>query len=218
MLFIQLHQGKTMQKMVGIFIFNDIEVLDFCGPFEVLSVAREDENKRLETNSPFTVKLIAATNETIITKGGMKVLPDYDFASSTKLDILIVPGGMGTRKLMYDENVLNFVQQKAKEVELLTSVCTGSLILANAQLLEGLNATTHWKSLQRMQEEFKNVKVCFDKHFVEDGNVISSAGISAGIDMALYIVKRYLGEEVAKATAKHMEYPYMVENKRRVEL
>lgn len=206
-----------MQKTVGIFIFNDIEVLDFCGPFEVLSVVREDETKRMETDSPFTVKLIAATNETVITRGGMKVLPDYDFASCPKLDILIVPGGMGTRKLMYDESVLKFVQQKANEVELLTSVCTGSLILANAKLLEGLNATTHWKSLQRMQEEFKNVKVSFDKHFVEDGNVISSAGISAGIDMALYIVKRYLGEEVAKATAKHMEYPYMIENKRKVE-
>lgn len=207
-----------MQKTVGIFIFDDIEVLDFCGPFEVLSLVREDENKRMETDSPFTVKLIAATTEMITTKGGMKVLPDYDFASSPKLDILVVPGGMGTRKLMYDETVLNFVRQKAKEVELLTSVCTGSLILANAQLLDGLSATTHWKSLQRMQDEFKNVNVSFDKHFVEDGNVISSAGISAGIDMALYIVKRYLGEEVAKVTAKHMEYPYMVENKRRVEV
>jgi transcriptional regulator GlxA family with amidase domain len=119
---------------------------------------------------------------------------------------------------MYDENVLDFIQQKAKEVELLTSVCTGSLILANAKLLEGINATTHWKSLERLENEFKNVKVCFDKHFVEDGNIITSAGISAGIDMALHIVKRYCGEEVAKATAKHMEYPYMVENKRRVEV
>jgi transcriptional regulator GlxA family with amidase domain len=119
---------------------------------------------------------------------------------------------------MYDENVLDFIQQKAKEVELLTSVCTGSLILANAKLLEGVNATTHWKSLERLENEFKNVKVCKDKHFVEDGNIITSAGISAGIDMALHIVKRYCTEEVAQATAKHMEYPYMIENKRRVEV
>ena len=207
-----------MQKSVGIFVFNDIEILDFCGPFEVLSVTRLEESKRLETLSPFDVKLIAATKEVVFTKGNMKVIPDFDFHTCPKLDILIVPGGMGTRKLMYDENVLEFIQQKAKEVELLTSVCTGSLILANAKLLEGINATTHWKSLQRMQEEFKNVHVCFDKHFVEDGNIITSAGISAGIDMALHIVKRYCGEEVAKATAKHMEYPYMVENKRRVEV
>lgn len=207
-----------MQKTVGILVFNDIEVLDFCGPFEVLSVARLDESKRLETLSPFDVKLVSMTKEVVFTKGNMKVIPDFDFETCPKLDILIVPGGMGTRKLMYDENVLDFIQQKAKEVELLTSVCTGSLILANAKLLEGVNATTHWKSLERLENEFKNVKVCFDKHFVEEGNIITSAGISAGIDMALHIVKRYFGEEVAKATAKHMEYPYMVENKRRVEI
>jgi transcriptional regulator GlxA family with amidase domain len=207
-----------MQKSVGIFVFNDIEILDFCGPFEVLSVTRLEESKRLETLSPFNVKLIAATREVVFTKGNMKVIPDFDFQSCPKLDILIVPGGMGTRKLMYDENVLESIQQKAKEVELLSSVCTGSLILANAKLLEGINATTHWKSLERLENEFKNVKVCKDKHFVDEGNIITSAGISAGIDMALHIVKRYCGEEVAKATAKYMEYPYMVENKRRVQV
>ena len=207
-----------MQKTVGILVFNDIEVLDFCGPFEVLSVVRLDESKRGETLSPFDVKLVSMTKEVVFTKGNMKVIPDFDFETCPKLDILIVPGGMGTRKLMYDKNVLNFIQQKAKEVELLTSVCTGSLILANAKLLEGINATTHWKSLERLENEFKNVKVCFDKHFVEDGNIITSAGISAGIDMALHIVKRYFGKEVAKATAIHMEYPYILENKRRVEI
>ena len=207
-----------MQKTVGIFIFNDIEVLDFCGPFEVLSVTRVDESKRADTTSPFDVKLIAQTKEPITTTGKMKVIPDYDFESCPKLDILIVPGGMGTRKLMYEKDVLDFVLKKAKEVELLTSVCTGSLILANAKLLDGVESTTHWKSLERMENEFKNVKVCKDKHFVEDGNIITSAGISAGIDMALHIVKRYFGGEVAKATAKHMEYPYMIENKRKIVL
>ncbi|MFV7791147.1 DJ-1/PfpI family protein [Aliarcobacter lanthieri] len=207
-----------MQKVVGIFVFDDIEVLDFCGPFEVLSVTRLDETKRLETLSPFDVKLISIKKEVIFTKGNMKIIPDFDFEDCPKLDILIVPGGMGTRKLMYDEKVLEFVKQKSKDVELLSSVCTGSLILANAKLLEGVQATTHWKSLQRMEEEFKNVKVCRDKHFVEDKNIISSAGISAGIDMALYIVKRYFGEEVSRTTAKHMEYTYLEENKRRIEI
>ncbi|MBL3519397.1 DJ-1/PfpI family protein [Arcobacter lanthieri] len=207
-----------MQKVVGIFVFDDIEVLDFCGPFEVLSVTRLDETKRLETLSPFDVKLISIKKEVIFTKGNMKIIPDFDFEDCPKLDILIVPGGMGTRKLMYDEKVLEFVKQKSKEVELLSSVCTGSLILANAKLLEGVQATTHWKSLQRMEEEFKSVKVCRDKHFVEDKNIISSAGISAGIDMALYIVKRYFGEEVSRTTAKHMEYSYLEENKRRIEI
>ncbi|RBQ31181.1 AraC family transcriptional regulator [Arcobacter sp. FW59] len=205
-----------MQKIVGIFIFDNIEVLDFSGPFEVLSVTRLDEDRRLETLSPFDVKLISITKEVVFTKGNMKIIPDFDFETCPNLDILIVPGGMGTRKLMYDEKVLNFIKQKAKEVELLSSVCTGSLILASAKLLDGVNATTHWKSLDRMEEEFKNVKVCRDKHFVEDGNIISSAGISAGIDMALYVVKKYFGEEVSRSTAKHMEYPYLEKNVRRI--
>lgn len=207
-----------MQKVVGIFIFDDVEVLDFCGPFEVLSVTRLDEDKRAETISPFDIKLISATKDVVITKGNMKIVPDFDFETCPKLDILVIPGGSGTRKLMYDEKVLDFVRKKAKEVELLTSVCTGSLILANAKLLEGLNATTHWKSLQRMEDEFPNIKVSKDKHYVEDKNIISSAGISAGIDMALYIVKKYFGEELSRATAKHMEYPYLEENKRKVKI
>lgn len=158
------------------------------------------------------------TKDIVSTTGGMKIVPDYDFETSPKFDILIVPGGMGTRKLMYDDNVLNFIKEKAKEVELLSSVCTGSLILANAKLLEDISAITHWKSLQRMEDEFKNVKVYKDKNYVENGNIISSAGISAGIDMALYIVKKYFGEEVSRATAKYMEYPYLEDNKRKIDI
>ena len=207
-----------MQKVVGIFVFNDIEVLDFCGPFEVLSVVRVDESKRMETSSPFDVKLIAATKDPIITKGGMRVIPDHSFQDCPKLDIIVVPGGSGTRTLMYNENVLEFIKAKAKEVELLTSVCTGALILANAGLLKGVEATTHWKSLKRFEDEFKDVKVNWEKHFIVDKNIITSAGISAGIDMALYIVKKYFGEELSRDTAKHMEYPYLEKNKRKIEL
>jgi transcriptional regulator GlxA family with amidase domain len=205
-----------MKKTVGILIFNDVEVLDFCGPFEVLSVVRVDEEKRLESSSPFDIKLIAPTKETITTRGGMRVLPDYSLKDAPSLDILIVAGGMGTRKLMYDREVLEFVKKKETEVELLTSVCTGSLILANAKLLDGLSATTHWKSLDYMQNEFKDVKVCFDKNFVEDKKFISSAGISAGIDMTLFIVKKYFGEDIARNTAKHMEYPYIKNSDRKI--
>ncbi|MBU0925868.1 DJ-1/PfpI family protein [bacterium] len=105
-----------MQKTVGIFIFNDIEVLDFCGPFEVLSVARVDESKRLDTISPFDVKLIAQTKEPITTTGKMKVIPDYDFESCPKLDILIVPGGMGTR-IPTDENEIKEVERWREELK-----------------------------------------------------------------------------------------------------
>jgi len=206
-----------MQKKVGILIFDDVEVLDFCGPFEVLTLLRLDENKRTTSVSPFDVKLISPKKELVITKGGMKVLTDYTFKDSFTLDILIVAGGFGTRELMYNKDVLEFVKRKAKEVELLSSICTGALILANAKILDGYKATTHWKSLKRMKTEFKDVKVCFDKSVVEDRDIITSAGISAGIDMALYIIKKYFGEKLAKNTAKHMEYQYMESNKRKIE-
>ena len=206
-----------MKKSVGILIFDSVEVLDFCGPFEVFSVTRLNEDERLSTTSPFDVKIIAPTKDIVKTTGNMKIVPDFDYESTPKLDILLVAGGMGTRKLMYDENMLNFVKSMANKVELLASVCTGSLILANAKLLENKSATTHFKSLDRLKDEFKNVNVSYSKNFVEDGNIISSAGISAGIDMALYIVGKYFGKDIARNTAKHMEYIYHEENIRKIE-
>jgi transcriptional regulator GlxA family with amidase domain len=203
-------------KRVGIVIFNDIEVLDFCGPFEVLSVARLDEQRRREAPSPFEVLLVAQSTEPVTTSGGMKVLPHVTFDDCPPLDILVVPGGWGTRAEMKNELMLAFVKARAAEVETLTSVCTGSLILGSAGLLDGLRATTHWRSLGLMQELFPRVTVDTQSHVVEHGKVLTSAGISAGIDMALRLVARYCGEPVARATARHMEYPFPESNARRV--
>ena len=204
------------QKRVGIVMFNDIEVLDFCGPFEVLSVPRLDEDRRRDEPSPFEVLLVAQGTEPVTTTGGMKVLPHSSFDNCPPLDILVVPGGWGTRAEMKNEVMLAFVKARAAQVETLTSVCTGSLILANAGLLDGLHATTHWRSLGLMQQLFPKVAVDTQSHVVEDGKVLTSAGISAGIDMALRLVVRYCGEPVARATARHMEYPYPESNARRV--
>jgi len=204
------------RKRVGITIFNDIEVLDFCGPFEVLSVTRLDEERRRDEPSPFEVLLVAQSTEPVTTTGGMKVLPHSSFDNCPPLDILVVPGGWGTRAEMKNGVMLAFVQARAAEVESLTSVCTGSLILGNAGLLDGLRATTHWRSLGLMQQLFPKVAVDTQSHVVEDGKVLTSAGISAGIDMALRLVMRYCGEPVARATARHMEYPYPESNARRV--
>ncbi len=205
-----------VQKRVGIIIFNDIEVLDFCGPFEVFSVTRCNEEKRREESSPFEVLLIAEKSETVITTGNMKVIPDYDFANCPKLDILCVPGGWGTRKELENSAMLDWLRAKAAEVEILTSVCTGSMLLGFAGLLDGCHATTHWRSLNWMRESFPSVSVEFDQHVVEDGDLFTSAGISAGIDMALKVVTRYYGEEIARSTARHMEYPYPESNDRRI--
>jgi transcriptional regulator GlxA family with amidase domain len=203
-------------KRVGIVIFKDIEVLDFCGPFEVFSATRLHEEKRREEPSPFEVLIIAENSGPVAAMGGLTVIPHHTFESCPKLDILVVPGGWGTRKELNNPVMLDWLRRRSQEVETLTSVCTGSMLLGFADLLEGRRATTHWRSLDWMREAFPKTTVEYDKHVVEDGSLVTSAGISAGIDMALKIVERYYGEAIARATAKQMEYPYPVDNKRRI--
>ena len=114
--------------------------------------------------------------------------------------------------------MLEWLRSRAAEVETLTSVCTGAMLLGSAGLLNGLHATTHWRALDWMRDSFPAVTVEFEKHVVEDGRVFTAAGISAGIDMALKVVARYFGENIARATARHMEYPYSDSNDRRIRL
>ncbi len=146
----------------------------------------------------------------------MKVFPHHTFENCPRLDILVVPGGWGTRKELHNPGMLDWLRARAAEVETLTSVCTGSMLLGFAGLLDGLHATTHWRSLDWMRDPFPSVTVEYEKHVVEDGRVVTSAGISAGIDMALKVVARYFGEDRAQATARHMEYSYPDSNARRI--
>ncbi len=206
------------RKQLGIIIFEEIEVLDFCGPFEVFSATRLDENRRHEEPSPFEVFLVSEFHQPVTTTGGMKVIPDFTFDNCPPLDILVIPGGWGTRKEMHNEAMLSFVHSRAPNVEILASVCTGALILGNAGLLDGLHATTHWRSLQMMQALFPRVMVDTTAHVVKAGRIITSAGISAGIDMALRVVADFFGEEIARSTARHMEYSFPENNERRVTL
>jgi transcriptional regulator GlxA family with amidase domain len=205
------------RKRVGIVLFEEIEVLDFCGPFEVFSTTRLNEEKRREEPSPFEVLLVAEHPDPVTTTGGMKVIPQCTFENCPRLDILVIPGGWGTRKELNNPVMLDWLRTRAGEVETLTSVCTGSMLLGFAGLLNGLHATTHWRSLDWMRDSFPTVTVEYKKHVVEDGRVLTSAGISAGIDMALRVVARYCGGTVARATAKHMEYPYPDNNARRIQ-
>ena len=204
------------RKRVGIVLFENIEVLDFCGPFEVFSVTRLNEEKRREEPSPFEVLLVAEHPGPVTTTGNMKVIPHATFTGCPQLDILVVPGGWGTRKELNNPVMLDWLQSRAAEVETLTSVCTGAMLLGAAGLLNGLHATTHWRSLEWMRDSFPGVTVEFEKHVVEDGMVFTSAGISAGIDMALRVVARYFGEKTSRATARHMEYAYPESNERRI--
>jgi len=204
------------RKRVGIVVFPDVEVLDFCGPFEVFSVTRLDEARRREEPSPFEVWLVAERPGPLVTTGGMKVIPDHTLDTCPPLEVLVVPGGWGTRAEIKNARLLAWIAERARQVETLTSVCTGSMLLGQAGLLDGRRATTHWRSLPWMRESFPAVTVEEKLHVVEDGHVLTSAGISAGIDMALRVVARYHGEDVARTTARTMEYRYPDDNSRRV--
>jgi transcriptional regulator GlxA family with amidase domain len=203
-------------RKVGILIFPEVEVLDFCGPFEVFSVTRLDEDRRREETSPYDVVLIAEQKEPVCTTGGMEVIPNHTFQDCPPLDVLVVPGGWGTRREINNDRLIAWVAEMGRQVKTLTSVCTGALLLGKAGLLGGKRATTHWRVLEEMRRWFPTVSVIDDQHVVEDGDVITSAGISAGIDMALKVVARHHGEVVARTTAKHMEYPFPQDNRRRV--
>jgi transcriptional regulator GlxA family with amidase domain len=203
-------------KRVGILVFPNVEVLDFCGPYEVFSVTRLHEERRREESSPFEVLLLAERTDPVVATGGLRVIPDATLETCPPLDILVVPGGWGTRKEIENERVLAWIAARAKEVETLTSVCTGAMLLGQAGLLDGRRATTHWRALDWMRQSFPAVTVEDTLHVVEDGSVLTSAGISAGIDMALLVVARYFGDAVGRATARHMEYRFPDDNRRRV--
>jgi len=204
------------QKRVGILVFPDVEILDFAGPFEVFSVTRLSEERRYSEPSPFQVFLVAETEDPVVAAGGLRVVPEYTIADCPPLHILVVAGGWGTRAQENNAGLIEWIRDRGSRVETLTSVCTGSFLLGKAGLLEGLHATTHWRSLDRMSDSFPSVAVERSLHVVEAGNVFTSAGISAGIDMALRVVSRYYGEGIARFTARHMEYPFPEDNARRV--
>ncbi len=204
------------RRTVGILVFPDIEVLDFCGPFEVFSLARLDPDTRRE--EPFVVSLVAATLDPVRATGGLRVLPDFGTDNCPPIDILVVPGGSGTRPLLADTKMIDWVRSRAGVAELVTSVCTGALLLGRAGLLDGKRSTTHWLALDLLEQSFPATRVVRDEHVVTDGTLVTSAGISAGIDMALLVVARLCGDTVARQTAEYMEYRFTADNRRRVDV
>jgi len=208
--------NMMLRKRTGILIFPEVEVLDFAGPFEVFSVTRLNEARRREEPSPFEIILVAEHDGTVTATGGLRVVPHCTMENCPALDILVVPGGWGTRTEIHNDRLVGWIADRGQRVETLASVCTGSMLLGQAGLLEGRRATTHWRALDWMRQSFPDVTVDDKLHVVEDGNVMTSAGISAGIDLALRLVARLYGESVARNTARHMEYPFPSGNTRRV--
>lgn len=194
------------KKKVAIFIFNDVEVLDFAGPFEVFSVTSE-----LNNNELFEVYTVAEKLESVTARNGLSINPSYEIANCPTPNILIMPGGFGSRNLMNNSVVIKWVQDCSRQAELVLSVCTGSLILAKAGLLVGLEATTHHLVIDDLRAVAPTTQVLENKRFVDNGQIITSGGISAGIDMCLYVISILLGKEMAEKTAKYMEYKWEID-------
>ncbi|MGP8124861.1 MAG: DJ-1/PfpI family protein [Nitrososphaerales archaeon] len=187
-----------MVRNVGIVVFDGVEELDFVGPLEVFGSAG-----RLHPTS-FNVFTVGVSGEQVKCTNGLQVVADYTLKNCPKVDVLVIPGGRGARREMHNPELLEFVKKASRGADLVASVCTGAMVLASAGLLKGKKATTHWSSLEQLRK-FPGVSVQH-RRYIRQGNIITSAGISAGIDMALYVVAQFQGDAFKKKTARRMEY------------
>lgn len=200
----------TRKIHVGILVFDDVEILDFAGPFEVFSRTRTTpglESRRSDDSAPFNVFTVAPNSGPVLATGGLGVVPHFAFATCPTIDVLVVSGGFGTRPLLQNAEVLDWLKRTAAGAQRVTSVCTGALLLAQAGLLAGRRATTHWSALDRLAGLDATITVDGSQRVVDDV-IVTSAGVSAGIDMALSVVAAYCGLEVAVETARYIEYPF----------
>ena len=200
--------NKKIPLIVGILIFDDVEILDVAGPFEVFAVTRLNDEQRLQQSSPFKVYLISETNKQITAIGGLRLTPDVTISECPELDLLVVPGGWGTRKESKNKILVKWIGNQFTNNRLIASVCTGSSLLGEAGLLDGREATTHWRAFDFLQESAPKARILKNVRFTLTEPIFTSAGVSAGIDLALRIVSHVFGTEVGQATARQMEYPY----------
>ena len=200
-----------MTKTVGIVIFDDAEELDFVGPYEVFTMSntvleRARDQHGDDRDGGLDVRLIARTGDIVTCAKGMQVVPHRSFADAPPLDVLLVPGGIGTRRLVNDAELLAWIDQAASPCEWVTSVCTGALLLAAAGPARGKRVTTHWLALDELRQRGEAGEVVENQRYVRDGNLVTAAGVSAGIDMALWLVGQLYSPDHARATQRGMEY------------
>ena len=196
---------ETKKRTVAILIFEGVELLDFAGPFEVFSAARAAPGSRERL---LTVFAVAETPDPVACRNGLVVQPAYTLQNCPPADILVIPGGYGTQTAINRPELIDWIAQRSRAAELTTSVCTGSFLLAKAGLLGGKAATTHWGSIQRLRDDFPGLDVKENIRWVDAGNIVTSAGVSAGIDMSLHVLARLYGPEAAQATARGIEYDH----------
>lgn len=185
---------------VGILVFPFIEELDFVGPYEVLSYIN-----KLKPNS-VQVQLISKNFEPVRAFNGLRFLPDAKFEEVNALDVLIVPGGKGRLAAMHDSTLITFIQRVAPGCKFVTSVCTGAFLLAEAGLLENKLVTTHQAALEELRS-YPTLHVITDLRVVPDGKIITSGGVSSGIDLGLYLLETLFDHDTAQLVARSIEYP-----------
>jgi len=193
---------------VGILVFDGVAALDVAGPYDVLSRARLEpgfESRHREDDALFDVFTVGKTKEPVTATGGLVLVPRFSFADAPRVDLLIVPGGFGTRPLLQDDDTIEWIRRTAAASRRTASVCTGALLLARAGLLDGRRATTHWGAFGLLTSLAKGVIVDREARFVDDG-VLTSAGVASGMDLALHVVETIFGRAVADETARYLEY------------
>jgi transcriptional regulator GlxA family with amidase domain len=194
---------------IGIYIYDQAEVLDFSGPFEVFSTA----NRFLSKDEKSHVFLVGEKETPIVARGGFKVLANYDFTQAPQIDVLIVVGGVHTGELLKSQ-VIEWIQVQSGEAMLVASVCTGAFLLAEAQVITTQTVTTHWQDIDELQQAYPSLHVVAGVPWVDEGNIVTSGGISAGIDMSLHLVSRLQGNEIAIKTAQQMEYSWVADKQK----
>lgn len=197
-----------MTLAVGIHLFPDVEVLDFAGPYEVFTTAsRVAQRREPDREPPFRVVTLASARAPVRARAGLHALPDHTLADHPPLDLLIIPGGVVDAELDRPE-VIRWITEQGRQVPLVASVCTGAFLLAQAGLLDGRQATTHWEDIADLRRRYPAVHVLEGPRWVDLGSVVTSAGIAAGIDMSLHLVARLAGLDLAQATARQMDVPW----------
>lgn len=188
---------------VGIFIYENAEVLDFSGPFEVFSTASRLSNPE----GFFNVFLVAEENSSVCARGGYNINPHYDLNDHPKIDLLIVVGGIHSEELE-KPTVISWVSTISKNATIVASVCTGAFLLAKAGVLSNLEVTTHWEDIVDLRKSYPDLTVIENQRWVDQGKFVTSGGISAGIDMSLHLVSKVVDLELAEKTAKQMEFEW----------
>jgi len=188
---------------IGIYIYDEAEVLDFSGPFEVFSTASRFLNK----NEKFNVFLIAEKSESVTARGGYDINAKYTISNHPKLDLLVVAGGVHTQE-MKKENVITWIKNVSTNTKIVASVCTGAFLLAQSKVINNHNVTTHWEDIVDLKKNFPSLNVKSNVRWVDEGSIVTSGGISAGIDMSLHLVSRIHSLDLAEKTAKQMEFTW----------